>query len=194
MVKVSADPMCAAVRLAISANVIDLGANGSLSDDEVREALENSFDQPFVGELDTFRQAVTDATNILYLADNAGEIAVDRLLIQELGPARVTVAVRGGPVINDATIQDAHEVGMHDLVEVIDNGSDAPGTILDDCSEAFRERFKKAELIIAKGQGNYESLSGVQGNIFFLFKVKCPVAAGHTGLPKGTHVLIRSKA
>ena len=192
-VKASADPMCAAVRLAIAANVIDLGANGSLSDDEVRESLKHHSEQPFTGELGAFRQAIADSANVLYLADNAGEIAVDRLLIQRLLPRHVTVSVRGGPVINDATTADAIAVRMEELAEVIDNGSDAPGTILDDCSDSFRERFRMADMIIAKGQGNYESLSDTPGNIFFLFKVKCLITAGHTGLPKGTHALLRSR-
>ncbi|GAF94354.1 unnamed protein product, partial [marine sediment metagenome] len=127
------------------------------------------------------------------LADNAGEIAVDRLLIQELGPQRVTMAVRGAAVINDVTFADARQVGMPELVEVIDNGSDAPGTLLDDCSASFCKRFCEADLIIAKGQGSFETLSEIESNIFFLFKVKCPVIAAHVGLPTGTHALLRSK-
>ena len=99
------------------------------------------------------------------------------------------MAVRGGPILNDATMDDAQAAGLCDIVEVIDNGSDAPGTVLSDCSEAFRRRFAEADLIIAKGQGNFETLSDEPANIFFLFKVKCPVIAGHVGLPLGTHVL-----
>ncbi|MBT3327854.1 MAG: DUF89 family protein [Gemmatimonadales bacterium] len=85
---------------------------------------------------------------------------------------------------------DAWEVGMHELVSVIDNGSDAPGTILEDCSDAFRQHFDRAELIIAKGQGNFETLSGAAQNIAFWFKVKCPLVARQVGLPVGTHVLL----
>jgi hypothetical protein len=102
--------------------------------------------------------------------------------------------VRGAPVINDATMADARAVGLHEIVEIIDNGSDAPGTILEDCSEDFRRRFSEADLILAKGQGNFETLSEQPRNIFFLFKVKCPVIAAHVGLPVGTHVLARSRA
>jgi hypothetical protein len=93
-------------------------------------------------------------------------------------------------VLNDATLADAREVGMDELVEVIDNGSDAPGTILADCSPSFQERFNQADLIIAKGQGNFETLSSVEGNLVFLLKVKCPVISRHVGLPLGTHALI----
>jgi uncharacterized protein with ATP-grasp and redox domains len=79
---------------------------------------------------------------------------------------------------------------MEELVEVIDNGSDAPGTILTDCSASFLERFHRADLVIAKGQGNFETLNDVVGPVVFLFKVKCPVVSRQTGLPVGTHVLL----
>ena len=148
--------------------------------------------EPFVGDEQAFMESVQRARNILYLADNAGEIAVDRLLIARLGPARTTLVVRGHAVINDATLADVTETKLDELVEVIDNGSDAPGTILEDCSETFGERFRQADLIIAKGQGNFETLSAADGNIFFLFKVKCPVIASHVGLPTGTHALLRA--
>ena len=100
----------------------------------------------------------------------------------------------GASVINDATMADARAVGLHEIVEVIDNGSDAPGTILEDCSQAFVRRFTEADLILAKGQGNFETLSDAPCNIYFLFKAKCPVIARHVGLRVGTHVLARSKA
>ena len=191
-VKQSPEPLLAAARLAIAANVIDLGATGTLTQADARAALLDAFNEPFHADWKEFREAAAEATDILYLADNAGEIVVDRLLIEELGHRRVTVAVRGGPAINDATLADAHEVGMDDLVGVIDNGSDAPGTILDDCSSSFRERFDRADLIISKGQGNFETLSHVEANLFFLFKVKCQLVASHVGLPNGTQVLVQS--
>ncbi len=102
----------------------------------------------------------------------------------------MTVAVRGAPVLNDATMADAHEVGLHELVEVIDNGSDAPGTILEDCSAPFRDRYQRAQLVIAKGQGNFETLRGARKRIAFWFKVKCPLVSHHVGLPLGAHVLL----
>ncbi len=191
LVKRAPDPLLAAIRLAIAANMIDLGTPGTFTEDEVHEALMRAKDHPVAGDLEAFRESVSRAKEILYLADNAGEIAIDRLLVQQLGPERVTVAVRGRAVSNDATLADAREVGLDTLVEVIDNGSDAPGTILDECSEPFRERFRRADLIISKGQGNFETLSETEGNIFFLFKVKCPVAATHSGMPLGTHALVR---
>ena len=127
--------------------------------------------------LERLRRRVQETKSILYLADNAGEIVFDRLLIEQLPRDRVTVAVKGGPVINDATREDAEAAGLIDLVEVIDNGSDAPGTILEQCSPSFQRRFAEADLVIAKGQGNYETLNDVPREVFFLLKVKCPVIA-----------------
>jgi uncharacterized protein with ATP-grasp and redox domains len=128
------------------------------------------------------------------LTDNAGEIVFDRFLIEQLPFDRVTVVVRGFPVINDATIADAETAGLTDIVEVMTNGSDAPGTILDDCSEEFRTRFAEADLIIAKGQGNYETLRECLRPIFFLLRVKCPLVANDLDCPVGSMVLRPSNA
>ena len=188
------DPLAVAVRLAIAGNVIDLGAKSNVTAADVLQSVGQAMAEPLSGELDQFRQAIAQARSILYLADNAGEIVFDRLLIEALSPERVILAVRGAPVLNDATEADARAVGLHKICGVIDNGSDAPGTLLEDCSRAFRQRFAEADLILSKGQGNFETLSEAPDNIFFLFKVKCPVIAAHIGLPVGANVLARSRA
>ncbi|MBN1655888.1 MAG: DUF89 family protein [Deltaproteobacteria bacterium] len=193
VVKRAPHPLIAAAKAAIAANVIDLGVRSVLSEDEAREALRESYATDVYGDFAELQRQVAEAREILYLADNAGEIAVDRLLIEQLGPERVTLAVRGEAVINDATIDDARAAGLHELVRVIDNGSDAPGTILEDCSAEFLERFNQADLIIAKGQGNFETLSEVDTDIVFLLKVKCPVIAEHVRLPVGTHAVLGRK-
>lgn len=188
-IKAASDPLAMAVRLAIAGNMIDMGVNVNVTESDVRQSIEEVLAEPLAGLQNGFRQAVTEARSILYLADNAGEIVFDRLLIEQIAPARVTLAVRGHPVINDATMTDAQQVGLHEIIEIIDNGSDAPGTILEDCSQDFIRHFTKADLILAKGQGNFETLSDEPRNIFYLFKAKCPVIAAHVGLPVGTHVL-----
>jgi len=185
-------PLETAVRLAIAGNVIDAAVNRNLNGEYVSEAVEHALTAPLEADIAEFADAVSQARTILYLADNAGEIVFDRLLIKQLPPEKVTVVVKGAPVINDATMADARVAGITDFVEVIDNGSDAPGTIISDCSEAFRQRFNQADLVIAKGQGNYETLSGVEKNIFFVLKAKCPVIARHLGCQVGSLVLRRS--
>lgn len=186
------NPFAAAVRLAITGNIIDFGPKGHTTEKDALEAIAQALSGPFHGDLRAFQDATEQAETILYLADNAGEIVFDRVLIEQLLPKRITLAVRGAPVINDATIEDAELTGLTELVEVVDNGSDASGTILDDCSAAFQKRFYESDLIISKGQGNFETLSDETADIFFLFKVKCPVIAAHIGLPVGAQVLKRN--
>ena len=194
-VRTSEDPLETAVRLAIAGNIIDLGVKTSIRESDIeriiRDCLTADFDNQ---QIEGFRNAVSRAEKILYLADNAGEIVFDRLLIEQLPAEKVTVAVKGAPVINDATIEDAEFAGLTEMVEVIDNGSDVPGTILETCSQTFRARFEDADLIVAKGQGNYETLSGVDKNIFFILKAKCPVIARDLGCEVGEMILRNSKA
>ena len=194
-VRASEDPLETAVRLAIAGNIIDLGVKTSIAESDIeriiRDCLTADFDSQ---QLEDFRNAVSRAKRILYLADNAGEIVFDRLLIELLPYEKITVVVKGEPVINDATMEDAEFAGLTEMTEVIDNGSDGPGTILETCSQAFRNRFEDTDLIIAKGQGNYETLSYSDKNIFFILKAKCPVIARDLGCEVGQMILKKSEA
>ncbi len=187
----SANSLETAVRLAIAGNIMDIAVKADVGQIDVNEAVEHALTGPFDGDMDGFVSAVSTANSILYLADNAGEIVFDRLLIEQLPLDKVTVAVRGAPVINDATMVDARTAGLTELIEVIDNGSDAPGTILDECSDAFRRRYAEADLVISKGQGNYETLSEQKKDILFMLKAKCPVIARDIGCEVGDMVLRR---
>ena len=189
----SKDPLETAVRLAIAGNIIDFGINSTLQKTELENTIRQCLSEELADmQIESFRKAIDEAENILYLADNAGEIVFDRLLIEQLPIEKITVAVKGSPVINDATKQDAEIAGLPKIVDVIDNGSDAPGTILENCSQFFRDHFNKADLVIAKGQGNYETLSDVDKNIFFILKAKCPVISKNIGCKVGKMVLRRS--
>ncbi len=191
----SDDPLEIAVRMAIAGNIIDFGVRSQLTEHELQETIDRCLVAPFPHhQLSAFRKAVHETQAILYLADNAGEIVFDRLLIEQLPIEKITVAVKGSPVINDATMQDAEIAGLPKIVEVIDNGSDAPGTVLESCSQSFRDRFDRADLIIAKGQGNYETLSDVHKNIFFILKAKCPVISRNIGCEVGEMILKQTKA
>lgn len=179
-----------AVRLAIAGNIIDFGAKSHVSDDMIEEVVSTSLTMPMnTDNIKILQSQVNKANSILYLLDNAGEIVFDRLLLEQLPQGKVTAVVRGRPIINDVTMADAHTAGLTNIVRVIDNGSGAPGTIIDDCSDEFQKEFEKADLIIAKGQGNFETLNMIKKNIFFLLKVKCPVVAQNIGLPIGSMVI-----
>ena len=183
------DPREAAVRVAIGGNLLDVGAKTQIAAEALSAHLETIWTQPLRGDLEGLFRAAERAHSILYLADNAGEIFFDRLLIEQLPAEKITVFMRGAPVLNDATLADAESAGLPEIAPVLDNGSDAPGTILEDCSDRFRDWFDRADLIIAKGQGNYETLSDVDRNIYFLFTVKCPLVARRVGEPVGSLVV-----
>jgi len=167
--------------LAIAGNIIDLAVPRELND--IREEIFSIINSPLTGDgYAIFKQNLRDVTLLLYLGDNAGEIVFDRILIEELNTLntlKTVFAVRDKPIINDAVLEDAKYVGLDKEAEIISNGSDAPATVLAECSSEFMHLFRKADMIIAKGQGNYESLSDGGENIFFLLTVKCPVVARH---------------
>ena len=188
----SSNPLFVAIRFAIAGNIIDFGANGGKFDLEAtfKEALTLEF---AVCDYDVFCDNLKVAKTLLYLGDNAGEIVFDKLLIEEIlkkYKLKVYYAVKSEPVINDATKEDAMQVKMNDVAEVIDSGSDAPGTILNLCSEKFLKIYNNADIIISKGQGNYEALSEEnKKEIFFLLKAKCALIARHLGVKIGDMVL-----
>jgi uncharacterized protein with ATP-grasp and redox domains len=192
-IEASTDPLDTAVRLAIAGNVIDFGVGSAIEQSRVESAIAEAFTGPLDKKmLEEFRDATSRAEYVLYLGDNAGEIVFDLLLIEQLPREKITFVVKGGPILNDAVMEDAQIVGLSDVVDVIDNGSDAPGTILESCSETFRRRFDQSDLIIAKGQGNFETLNEVDKNIFFLVRPKCNVLAQHLGREIGSLVLTGS--
>ncbi len=186
----AADRLEGGVRIAIAGNVIDFGIYDNV---DLDRSLEESFRLPLSeADLGNFSRAVLCARRILYLCDNAGEIVFDRVLLEVLrGMGKeVIAAVKGSPVINDATLDDAAAAGLHECAIVIDNGNDGIGTLLEACSTQFMDAYRSADLIISKGQANYETL--VQQNderIFFLFKVKCPVVAAYLKRGNGDIVL-----
>jgi uncharacterized protein with ATP-grasp and redox domains len=190
-VRAAPDALEMAVRMAIAGNVIDLGVNSHLEENTVLRAMDRAATAPLVGDIRGFADQATAATSILYLADNAGEIVFDRVLIETLGPERVTLVVKGGPVLNDALRGDAKAASLDDIVEILENGSDAPGTILEDCSDALQSRFRDADMVIAKGQGNYETLSNASRPVWFVLMAKCQVIARHLGCEPGSLVLQR---
>jgi len=177
-----------AVRLAIAGNILDAGTGPA---GELWATVERVLSLPLpAGELDELREALGGTQGVLYLADNAGETVFDRLLIEAL-QVPVVYAVKAGPVLNDATVRDAQAAGLHRVARLLSTGSDAPGTILESCSEQFRAEYRGAKLVIAKGQANYETLSEEGPRLFFLLQVKCPVIARDLGVAVGGIVLRR---
>ena len=191
LVRAADDPLNTAVRIAIAGNIIDLGPAETY---ELEATLERVLEKPLSGSgLKALREALTRVDSVLYLADNAGETVFDRVFIEALSQP-VTYVVKAGPIINDATREDAIAAGLNEVAEIIDNGSNTPGTLLARCSSDFRKRFDRAALIIAKGQANYETLSVSAAPICILLQAKCPVIAGELGVEQGAIVVKASSA
>jgi uncharacterized protein with ATP-grasp and redox domains len=182
------------VRIAIAGNVIDFGIYESF---DLDRSLSESFLLPLSSiDYHNFAQAAANARRILFLCDNAGEIVFDRVLIETLRDRGkdVTAVVKGSPVINDATLDDASAAGLTECAVVIDNGNDGIGTLLEACSQQFMDAYRSADLIISKGQANYETLvQEKDARTFFLFKVKCPVVARVLNRENGDIVLMGNK-
>ena len=191
-IKNSADPLKTASRLAIAGNIIDFGI---FTDIDIEKSVEQSLRSEIaVDDYGAFMQDLSSVREILYLLDNAGEIVFDRLLIEELRlrGKQVKAVVKGSAVLNDVTREDAVQVGLDTLCEVIDNGSDAIGTILPWTSSEFQNEFERAELIISKGQGNFETLFGTAKRTYFLFQSKCDVVSRELELPVCSMLFRRS--
>jgi len=190
----SPNPFETAVRLAIAGNIIDFGARDHSDVEEISESIESSLAYPIDrAVLERLESDVYGSKNMLYIGDNAGEVVFDRILIEHLLPMNITYAVRGSAVINDATMDDARDAGIAGMVGVVDSGSDIPGTILDECSAEFRRHYEAADVVIAKGQGNYETLNEEAKRIYFLLKVKCSIVARDTGAEKGAALIVEAR-
>lgn len=180
-----------ACRLAIAGNIIDFSVGLKLEHSDIVKSVEDSIRQDIFGTgTAALREAVGKAKHIMYIADNSGEIIFDKFLLDNLPKDRVTYVVKGGPIVNDATMEDAISTGVADMVKVIDNGHSAQGTIVRDCSDAFRSELAKADLIISKGQANFETLSDIRDkNIFYLLRAKCSSVASTIGCRQMDYVL-----
>ena len=177
-IKNAPDPFEAAVRYAIAGNVMDYALVSTWDPEKIENCFAEALSKPIdLAAVRSLERSVAAASCILYIGDNAGETIFDRLLIQRLPANTVTYAVKGSPIINDAIREDAEDAGINAFAEIVDNGSDAPGTILDLCSVVFRDLFEAADVVIAKGQANLETLNRCDRDLFFLAQVKCPVLA-----------------
>lgn len=183
----SDDPFVTALRLAVAGNIIDFGAH---KDFNIYTTIEEVIHADFgIDHTEYLKSLLKTSKSVLYLGDNAGEIVFDKLFIEICGHDNITFAVRGEPIINDVTMEDADYVGMHNVAKLISNGYDAPSTILDKCSAEFRTAFNRADLIISKGQGNLEGLIDVKDKkIFFMLMTKCDVIADLLNVKKGDFI------
>jgi len=187
IIRKSDNKLLTAIRIAIVGNVIDLGVGKEFNIvEDVKEILQQEFG---ILDFNEFEKHLEKANIILYLGDNAGESVFDKILIEELNKPVIYV-VRDIPVINDVTYQDAVDSGIDEVAEIISSGSSAPAVILTLCNENFLEKFNSSNMVISKGQGNYEGLSNVDRSVFFLLKAKCHVIANDLNAKENDIILI----
>ncbi len=189
-VEKSEHPFETAVRLVIAGNIIDFGTDHDFKLDSVHQIIADSLKQHIdLESIGLLERKIASAGKILYIADNCGEIVFDRLLI-EPNRKKITLAVRGKPILNDATRREAILSGLDKIVDIIDTGDAVPGVIIENCSSEFQRHFAEADLILSKGQGNFETMMETDRPIFFLFKAKCQVIANLLNTELGSlHVI-----
>ena len=182
------NPFKTALKLSMAGNFMDYGV---AQDFDIHKTIDTVLGADFaIDHSVELEKRIKSAKKILYLGDNAGEIVFDKLFIELIMHPGLTFAVRGSAVLNDALEIDAREVGMDMVADVINNGYDAPSTVLSECSPEFLEVYNEADLIISKGQGNFEGLMDENDpRIFFLLMVKCDVVAEKMSVPQGSFVV-----
>lgn len=174
----SKDPLAAAIRIARAANYIDFGTQVKVTKEGLFSVLEKSAEEELdPAEYGCFLKDIENAGSLVYLTDNCGEIVADMLLVEVLKKLKpelkITVIVRGMPVLNDATMEDARMTGMTEIAEVMGNGNGIAGTSMENMDEISLSRLKNADVIISKGQANFETLNGCGMNVYYLFLCKC---------------------
>jgi len=186
IVRKSEDSLLTALRIAIAGNVIDLGVNKAFN---IKEDIHKILNQDFgIFHYKDLKEALKNADKVLYVGDNAGESVFDKILIDQLD-CTVDFAVRDKPIINDCVVEDALDSGLDGSATIFSSGCPAPAAILRMCNEKFLHKFKEADLVISKGQGNYEGLSDVERPVFFMLKAKCKVIARNLGVQEDDIVL-----
>lgn len=185
----SNDPLHTAILYAAAGNVIDIGPQASFDLDAALANLRFRRD-----DYKVFRDTLHGGAEILFLLDNAGEIFFDRLLIERLAGFRLVMAVKSGPILNDATEADAAAAGLAHYGTVITTGSQVLGIDLDRSSTEFRTAFESADIVIAKGHANFESVVDLGRDAFFILKAKCPVVASRLEVQEGDSVFHYSPA
>ncbi len=192
MVQEAPDPLLMAVYVAVAGNIIDVSTMGDL---DVRAEVERVLQKSLtIDHYASFREDVERAQPILFVGDNAGEVVFDRVLVEEIGPDKITYVVKGGPIINDATLEDALAAGMDQVSRVITTGHNSVGVDFELASPEFMAAYEEAELVISKGQGNFESFSVAHHHLYFLLQAKCAAVARHFGLPRGSLILMERDA
>ncbi len=187
----SPDRLRQALLYSIAGNIIDSGVSAVTPDSEVMQSIEMAENQsPAIDHSEKLLRELRRAEKIVILGDNAGEIYFDRLLLHELKKDNITYIVKGSPILNDALYEDAIEAGIDRFARVLDTGVAIPGTVLRKCPPAVRQAIQAADVIVSKGQANFETMGEcADPRVFFTLRAKCHVIAREIGVPQGSFVI-----
>lgn len=197
-IETAEDPLLAAIKYSMTGNYIDFGTVNNVNENELQSLLDNSHKHPVSEEVYVaLKNDLTSAKRIVFLTDNCGEIVLDKLLMEQIRKinlsAKLTAVVRGGEVLNDATMKDAWQIDLMAVADVADNGNNIAGTYMNKLSENARQIITSADVIIAKGQANFETLRKCGLNIYYIFMCKCNLFAREFGVEKYTGILVNDK-
>ncbi|MGQ9472678.1 MAG: damage-control phosphatase ARMT1 family protein [Candidatus Caldatribacteriaceae bacterium] len=189
------DTLERAMQVAIVGNIIDLGVYQEIAVDQIRNQLHHV--RWGIYDFSSFEQDIKNTKTVVYVGDNAGEIVFDKILIEEMkriGISEIFFVVKGGPISNDVLLEDFFEAGLDGFAKVLTTGKDECGIVPEEGPFELQEVWKRAEVIISKGQGNFESLSGRKENIYFLLKAKCVPVARTFGVEQGALILKKNRS
>lgn len=194
----SEDSLKLGIQYAITGNYIDFGAMNHVDETILQKYMDDAKSIELnESEYASLQKDIADAKSIVYLTDNCGEVVLDKLLMAEIGKrnpnAKITAVVRGADVLNDATVVDAAQVKLEEVAEVMGNGSDIAGTFIDEISDEARELLETADVILAKGQANFETMQECGLNVYYIFMCKCEMFARRFGVPRFTGMLINDR-
>lgn len=190
------DPLRRAIQYAMTGNFIDFAAMDSVDENHLRKLIDGAADFPIDdGLLDDFRREILGAKRLVYILDNCGEIVMDKVLMRvmrEINPAlEITALVKGGPIVNDATIEDAEQVRLNEIAKIMDTGCPIAGVPEGRISDACRAAMNGADVLVSKGQANYETLCGCGLNLFYIFMCKCQLFMDRFNVPQFSGLIVR---
>ncbi|OAA31583.1 hypothetical protein AT15_05780 [Kosmotoga arenicorallina S304] len=187
----SPNPVETALRFSVAGNIIDFAPGHEIN---LMKTLRDSTRTAFaIDHLEKLSKDLQNAKSLLLIGDNCGEAVLDKLLLEVIDVPVKYFAVRSTPVLNDITLREAKLIGMDKVATVIESGTDAPGTLLDRITPEFKEILYNSDVVIAKGQGNFESLSEIDRGIYFLLMTKCDIVSSYVGVNKGSFVIIKKE-
>lgn len=194
----SEDPLLMAIKYSMTGNYIDFGTVNHVDEKELQRLLDESYKHPtYPDAYSALKEDLLRAKEIVFLTDNCGEVVIDKLLMEQVRKtnpsAKLTAIVRGGDVLNDATMVDAIQIDLMSVADVIDNGNNIAGTFEDKLSSEALLKINSADVIIAKGQANFETLRMCGRNVYYIFMCKCNMFAREFGVEKYTGILVNDK-